>query len=82
MIETKADLKEYLDKDKKALGIKKSRPAIIGDEIWKFEISLRMDEFYRNTKRNKFTALFWRWRHRQLGLKLGFSIPCNCFGGG
>ena len=30
MIETKADLKEYLDKDKRALGIKKSRPSIIG----------------------------------------------------
>lgn len=82
MIETKADLKEYLDKDKRALGIKKRKPSIIGDEIWKFEIALRMDEFYRNTKKNKFMALFWKWRHRQLGLKLGFSIPCNCFGGG
>ena len=81
MIETKADLKEYLDKDKRALGIKKRRPSIIGDEIWKFEIALRMDEFYRNTKENKIIALFWKWRHRQLGLKLGFSIPCNCFGG-
>ena len=79
MIETKADLKEYLAKDKRALGINKSRPAIIGDEIWKFEIALRMDEFYRNTKKNKFMALFWKWRHRQLGLKLGFSIHCKCF---
>lgn len=33
MIKTKAELKEYLDKDKKALGIKKSRQSIIGDEI-------------------------------------------------
>ena len=82
MIETKADLKEYLDKDKRALGIKKRSPSIIGDEIWKFEIALRMDEFYRNTTENKFIALFWKWRHSQLGLKLGFSIPCNCFGGG
>ena len=81
MIETKADLKEYLEKDKRALGIKKNKPSIIGDEIWKFEIALRMDEFYENTKRNKLAALFWKWRHRQLGLKLGFSIPCNCFGG-
>lgn len=33
MIKTKADLKEYLDKDKRALGIKKRKPSIIGDEI-------------------------------------------------
>lgn len=82
MIATRADLREYLDKDKRALGIKKSRPSIVGDEIWKFEIALRMDEFYKNTKKNKIAALFWKWRYRQLGLKLGFSIPCNCFGRG
>jgi len=81
MIKTRDDLQDYLDKDKRALGMKKRRPSIIGDEIWKFEIALRMDEFYRNTQKNKLAGLFWKWRHRQLGLKLGFSIPCNCFGG-
>ena len=34
-----------------------------------------------NTQKNKLAGLFWKWRHKQLGLKLGFSIPCNCFGG-
>ena len=82
MIKTRDDLQDYLDKDKRALGMKKRRPSIIGDEVWKFEIALRMDEFYRNTQKNKLAGLFWKWRHRQLGLKLGFSIPCNCFGGG
>lgn len=82
MIKTRDDLQDYLDKDKRALGMKKRRPSIIGDEVWKFEIALRMDEFYRNTQKNKLAGLFWKWRHRQLGLKMGFSIPCNCFGGG
>ena len=82
MIKTRDDLQDYLDKDKRALGMEKRRPSIIGDEVWKFEIALRMDEFYRNTQKNKLAGLFWKWRHRQLGLKLGFSIPCNCFGGG
>lgn len=82
MIKTRDDLQDYLDKDKRALGMKKRRPSIIGDEVWKFEIALRMDEFYRNTQKNKLAGLFWKWRHRQLGLKLGFSIPCNCFGRG
>ena len=66
MIKTRDDLQDYLDKD----------------EVWKFEIALRMDEFYRNTQKNKLAGLFWKWCHRQLGLKLGFSILCNCFGGG
>lgn len=48
MIKTRDDLQDCLDKDKRALGMKKSRPSIIGDEVWKFEIALRMDEFYRN----------------------------------
>ena len=74
MIKTRDDLQDCLDKDKRALGVKKSRPSIIGDEVWKFEIALRMDEFYRNTQKNKLAGLFWKWRHKQLGLKLGFSI--------
>ena len=82
MIETVAELKEYLEKDKKALGISKKHPALVGDEIWKFEIALRMDEYYRNAQRNKIIGLYWKWQHRRLGLKLGFSIPCNCFEGG
>jgi len=82
MIRTKSDLKEYLEKDKRALNIKKTRPNLYGDEIWKFEIALRKDEFYQNSNSNKLIGLFWKWRHRALGLKLGFSIPCNCFGGG
>ncbi len=43
MIKTRDDLQDCLDKDKRALGVKKSRPSIIGDEVWKFEIALRMD---------------------------------------
>lgn len=50
MIKTRDDLQDCLDKDKRALGVKKSRPSIIGDEVWKFEIALRMDEFYRNAE--------------------------------
>lgn len=36
MIKTRDDLQDYLDKDKRALGMKKRRPSIIGDniEIW------------------------------------------------
>lgn len=36
MIKTRDDLQDCLDKDKRALGVKKSRPSIIGDEVWMF----------------------------------------------
>ena len=82
MIKDKVSLKEYLAKDKAALGISKKYPALYGDEIWKFQIALRKDEYYQNTEGCLLPRLFWKWRHRSLGIKLGFSIPINCFGGG
>ena len=56
MIKTKAELKEYLDKDKKALGIKKSRQSIIGDE---FENLKQHYEWMSFTEIQKRTNL-WR----------------------
>ena len=50
MIKTRDDLQDCLDKDKRALGVKKSRPSIIGDEVWKFEIALRMDLQKKNSQ--------------------------------
>ena len=37
MINNKKDYKEYLIRDKIALGINRKKPKIIHDEIWKFE---------------------------------------------
>ena len=42
MIKNKKELYKYLEMDKKALGITKRFPKIFGDEIWKFEIILRI----------------------------------------
>lgn len=47
MICNKADLKEYLEADKNALGRKNKRPAF-NDIIWKYEILLRKCEYYQN----------------------------------
>lgn len=45
------DLKDCFVCDKKQLGIKKmSRP--FTDEIWKYEICLRIYEYYLNRKRH------------------------------
>ena len=45
MITNKKELIEYLEEDKRALGIKRKRPPILGREIWKFQISLRHYEY-------------------------------------
>lgn len=67
--------------DKKALGKKYTRPKFFGDEIWKFEIALRKHEYYLNSGKNKFVCKWYQFKHHRLGIKLGFSIPCNVFGG-
>ena len=85
MIECKNDLKRYLKMDKYALNIEQKRPSFIGDEIWKFEIILRKHEYYTNCSKNIFQKIMKKYyglRHHYMGLRLGFEIPCNVFGGG
>ena len=48
MIQTKEDLRLYLEKDKQALGITRKRPCLVGDDRWKFEIALRYHEYLTN----------------------------------
>lgn len=78
MITDKDTLKYYLKKDKQALNIKRKYPRIFGDEIWKYEILLRKEEYYLNTQKKILHAIYKIKRHK-LGLKLGFTIPCNVF---
>ena len=82
MIKNKTDLKEYMEKDKIALEKKRKRPRIFGDEIWRFEIYLRKHEYYLNTGKNIIALIYYKMRHHNLGVKLGFTIPCNVFKGG
>lgn len=84
MITDKETLVDYLEKDKWALRIsnKRRRPSIIGQEIWRYQYYLRMHEYYLNTQSNKISLLYYKIRHHYMGIKLGFSIPCNVFGPG
>lgn len=86
MIESKQDLLYYLEQDKIALFNEgKKRPDFFKDEIWKFEILLRKNEYCTNCL-NKFWHLpykYWiKWRYHRLSIKLGFSIPINAIGPG
>ena len=81
MIKCKQDLIRYMEMDRIALGISK-KVHFLKSDIWKFEIILRKHEYYINCKKNNIMRLWYSWMHYRYGIKLGFSIPCNVFGGG
>ena len=91
MINSKEDYIEYLESDKKALGldnnllISKIKNYLFPDPIWKFQKLLRKLEYFNNCKNkglNKFYYYYLKYRFRNLSIKLGFSIPINVFGPG
>lgn len=91
MIETKSDLKYFIESDLKSLGcfpltFKLRWGGVLCPSIWKFQIKLRKIEYAYNVKRNNFfqKVLFWFCykSFERYGLKLGFSIPLNVFGPG
>lgn len=87
MIKTKDDLKEYLEKDKFALGIDdRTHPKMFRDFIWRFQIVLRKHEYYYNNLDKgigyKLMEKIYSLKHQRLGVKLGFDIGVNCFGPG
>lgn len=71
--------------DRIALDRQGKRVKLFDDEIWKFEIFLRKHEYYTNCSKNIFQKCmkkYYGFRHYRMGLRLGFEIPCNVFGGG
>ena len=80
MITSKKELKYYLECDRVALGKKKEKPSIFGDEIWKFQICMRKLDYFNNS--GSVMRWYYRFKYHKLSLKLGFSIPCNVAGAG
>lgn len=75
----------FLERDKRALHINRSRPRIFQDEIWKFERALRYTEYVTNCYTSLFFkpyVLFTKWRFHRKSRALGFSIPLNVFESG
>ncbi len=91
MISSKTEYHDYLNQDKKALGIKphgvagKIMSYFSPNHIWKFQKTMRKLEYYTNCKNrglSKFYVLYLRYKFKNISLKLGFSIPINVFGPG
>ena len=81
MIKNMDELSYYLECDRVALGISRKKPKLIGNDIWKYERLMRKLDYAQTTK-NKLASLYFKYRYTKLGMKLGFSIPCNVFGPG
>lgn len=84
MIRSKYDLYYYWKEDKKALGISRKWPRLIGDEIWGYQRYLRLIEYLE--RKDSFWAnivlIFAKLKKRHLGMMLGFEISSNTFGPG
>lgn len=81
MIQTKADLKRYLECDRIARGEIKKKPSLIRDSLWRFQIVYRKCEFYCNNKNNPFYKLMYLIYYcvyKNKCRKLCSEIPLNC----
>lgn len=76
MINSKKELDFYLLQDARANGRSSTKARFLGDEIWKYQRSLRKLEYYTN-KGFLFPKMFWRFRFHRLSVRLGFQIPIN-----
>jgi serine O-acetyltransferase len=92
MIDSKKTYLHYLEEDRKALGIKKAahfsflNPYEIETDIYKFQKTLRKCEYLYNLDNGsvvwKIKKHFAALKFKKLSIKLGFTIPPNCFGPG
>lgn len=87
MITTKKELAQYIAQDALALGRKGTKPGFFGDELWKFQLALRKNEYYsylfhHSKKQFIFHYIRYRIKFHKLSVKLGLSIPINVFGPG
>ena len=84
MIQSKKDLKDYLEADRKALGRKTKKPSI-SDLIWHYEISLRKNEYYNNCKKGiiwKPIRIINKYKLSLLSILCGYELPLNRIGKG
>lgn len=81
MIQSKADLREYLEADRIHLGYRYKKPKL-RDIVWRYEIYLRKSEYYNNVSGGAFHKIagkYYKALWNILGLLCGFSIGLNCF---
>lgn len=84
MIRSKEDYKRYLERDAIALSRRRKRPRLFGDEVWKFQRTLRKQEYYLSFSKYKkilflIPIMLNKFSFKHQSIKLGFSIPVGVF---
>lgn len=86
MINSKKEMKYYILCDSKACRRNTVKPRFFGDEIWKFQISLRKLEFFCRPSRSNLNKLielparcWYELIFHYWSIRLGFTIPLNVF---
>lgn len=77
MILTRADLLFFKEADLISLGVKRQRPRLFGDDIWKYQIALRHYEYWLCARGllARIPRFYWRVRYYRFGIRLNFEIP-------
>jgi serine O-acetyltransferase len=76
-MKSRADLTYFLEADRLSLNVKRARPRLIGDDIWKYQRALRFYEYWIGQAGlwAKLPRFFWHYRYYKLGIVLNFEIP-------
>ena len=89
MIQSKQDLRFYLEQDrqmnrwpKHPTFVSRIKKLLFPYSIRKYLVTLRKAEYYNNCHKNSVLYGWFLLRYQQMGLKLGYSIPLNTFGPG
>ena len=84
MIRNKSDLHEFLECDKRQLGITRRSPRPFVDHIWKYEIILRKYEYWINQKSviARIMRVWYKFLFYQYSVKTGIFIGPNTCGKG
>ena len=87
MINSKAELSEYIRTDMLANWRSSARPKLFGDEQWKYLLAMRKLEYF-----GKFCGIrkmvhilpiaFYKFRYHRLGILCGYTIPLGTCGKG
>lgn len=85
MIQSKEDLKYYLEQDALMLARPSKRFRIRHDELWRYQILLRKCEYLLNCRKDLFSRIRFRvlkFIMNRIARVRGFEIPFNVFGPG
>ncbi|MEQ1579256.1 MAG: serine acetyltransferase [Steroidobacteraceae bacterium] len=77
-MKTRAELRYYMEADRISLGVKRNRPRLVGDDIWKYQRALRKYEYWLSQPASvmgSLARLFWQFRYYRSSIRLNFEIP-------